>query len=64
MKQTKQGNVTVRQEEAGGQGGPLWSGNVWVVMRLESLKSVSYERTLWKIVPGEGRVRGGKELGL
>ena len=33
-------------------------------MRLESLKRVSYERTLWKIVPGEGRVRGGKELGL
>lgn len=58
MKQTKQGNVTVRQEEAGGQGGPLWSGNV------ESLKSVSYEGTLWKIVAGERRVRGGKELGL
>lgn len=33
-------------------------------MRLESLKGASYEKTLCRIVPREGRVRGGKEVGF
>lgn len=61
MKQTKQGNVTVGKRKLVVRedlSECLSCDETWII------KKSSYERTLWRIVPGEGRVRGGKELGF